>query len=48
MLAILIKRARDNGQINGMVQHPVDRGLSILQYANDTIFFMKNDLEKSV
>jgi hypothetical protein len=39
MLAILIKRAKDDGQISGVVPHLVDDGLSILQYADDTIIF---------
>jgi retron-type reverse transcriptase len=39
MLAILIKRAKMEGQINGVVPHLVDDGLSILQYADDTIIF---------
>jgi hypothetical protein len=47
MLAILIKRARDDGQINKVVPHLVDGDLSILQYADDTILFMENDLEKA-
>ena len=29
----------------GIVPHLVDDGLSILQYADDTIIFMKNNLE---
>ena len=45
MLSILIKRAKDHGQIGGIVPHLIDGGLSILQYANDTILFMENDLE---
>jgi hypothetical protein len=40
MLAILIKRAKADGQIEGVIPHPVDGGLSILQYADDTILFM--------
>jgi hypothetical protein len=47
MLAIIIKRAKEDGQINGAVPHLVDGGLSILQYANDTILFMEHDLEKT-
>ena len=39
MLAVLIKRAKDDGQINGVIPHLVDDGLSILQYADDTIIF---------
>ena len=47
MLAILIERAKDEGQIKGMIPHLVDGGLSILQYADDTILFMEHDIEKA-
>jgi retron-type reverse transcriptase len=47
MLAILIKRAKSKGQIEGVISHLVDDGLSILQYANDTILFMEHNLEKA-
>jgi hypothetical protein len=47
MLAILIKRAKADNQIGGIVPHLVDEGLSILQYADDTILFMDHDLEKA-
>jgi hypothetical protein len=47
MLAILIKRAKAEGQIEGVIPHLVDDGLSILQYADDTILFMEHDLEKT-
>ena len=30
MLAILTKRAKEEGQISGVVTHPVDGGLSVL------------------
>jgi hypothetical protein len=46
MLAILIKRAKVEGQIVGVIPHLVDDELSILQYADDTILFMEHDLEK--
>ena len=39
MLAILINRAKDESQVIGIVSHLVDGGLSILQYADDTILF---------
>ncbi|WVZ96548.1 hypothetical protein U9M48_042176 [Paspalum notatum var. saurae] len=45
MLATLIKRAKLDGQIRGIVPHLVDGGLSILQYADDTIIFLDHDLE---
>ena len=47
MLAIMIDRAKEEGQIEGVVPHLVDGGLSILQYADDTILFMEHDLDKA-
>src|SRR5436190_8317402 len=47
MLAVLIERAKVNGHIEGIVPHLVDGGLSILQYADDTILFMDHDLEQA-
>jgi hypothetical protein len=43
MLVILIKRAKSKGQIEGVIPHQVDDGLLILQYADDTILFMKHE-----
>ena len=47
MLAILINRAKDEGQVTGVVPHLVDGVLSILQYADDTILFMDHGIEKA-
>jgi len=47
MLALIIKRAKSDGQISGVIPHLVDDGLSILQYANDTIIFLDHDLEQA-
>jgi hypothetical protein len=47
MLAIMIECAKIDGQFDGVIPHLVDGGLSILQYADDTILFMKHDLEKA-
>jgi hypothetical protein len=47
MLAVLINRAKTEGQIEGVIPHLVDEGLSILQYTDDTILFMENDLDKA-
>jgi hypothetical protein len=47
MLAILIDQTKFEGQIECVIPHLVDGGLSILQYANDTILFMDHDLEKA-
>jgi hypothetical protein len=46
MLVVLISRAKEAGQILGVVPHLVDEGLSILQYADDTIIFIDNDIER--
>lgn len=47
MLAILIKRAKQEGQFQGVVPHFVEDGLRILQYTDDTILYMENDLEQA-
>ena len=47
MLAILIERAKENQQFKGVVPHLIDDGLSILQYADDTILFMEHNLEQA-
>jgi hypothetical protein len=47
MLALIIKRAKADGQISGVIPHLVDDSLSILQYADDTIIFLDHDLEKA-
>ena len=47
MLAVMIGRAKEDGQFEGVIPHLVDGGLSILQYADDTIIFMYHDTEKA-
>jgi retron-type reverse transcriptase len=47
MLIVLISRAKEAEQIKGVVPHLIDEGLSILQYADDTIIFMDNDFERA-
>jgi hypothetical protein len=42
MLAVMIERAKADGQIEGVIPHLVDGGLSILQYVDDTIVFLWN------
>ena len=46
MLAIIISRAKDAGQVKGVVPHLVEDGLSILQYGDDSVIFMDHDIEK--
>jgi hypothetical protein len=48
LLAILIARAKDDGQVERLIPHLVERGVSILQYIDDTILFMEHDLDKAV
>jgi hypothetical protein len=40
--------AKDVGQVGSLLPHLADGGISILQYADDTILFMEHDLEKVV
>jgi hypothetical protein len=44
MLAVLVNIAKDEGQVDGVVPHLVDGGLSILQHADDTILFLDHNL----
>ena len=37
MFAVLIARTKAENQIEGVIPHLVDDGLSILQYADDTV-----------
>jgi hypothetical protein len=48
MLAVLIERAKEDGQVDGLIPHLVDGGVYILQYADDTIIFMEHDLQKAL
>jgi hypothetical protein len=47
MLALLIGRAKDSGQVGGLVPHLVEGGVSVLQYVDDTIILMEHDLVKA-
>jgi hypothetical protein len=38
MLATLIAWAKEEGQIGSLIPHLVEGGISVLQYADDTIF----------
>jgi hypothetical protein len=46
MLAITTARAKEDGQVQGLITRLVEGGVSILQYADDIIFFMERDLER--
>lgn len=45
ILVVLI--SRENEQFKGPMHHLVDRGSSILQYADDMILFMEDNLEEA-
>jgi hypothetical protein len=45
MLAIRFARAKEENQFNGIVLHLIPEGLSILQYADDTVVFLDHNLE---
>jgi hypothetical protein len=47
MIALLINRVKVARQLRGVIPHLVDDGLSVLQYANDTIIFLDHDLEQA-
>jgi hypothetical protein len=40
ILAIIIQHAKEDGQVEGLIPHLVDGGVSILQYADDTIILL--------
>jgi hypothetical protein len=42
MLAVIIARTKENGQIKGVVSHLVEDDLSILQFWDDTLPFYKD------
>jgi hypothetical protein len=48
MLAVLTARAKEDGQVGGLISHLVEGGILILQYADDTILFLEHDLQKAV
>jgi hypothetical protein len=43
-LTRMVHRAQANGLFSGMINHIVDNGVAILQYANDTIICLKHDI----
>ena len=47
MLTVLVSRARRSDQIRGIIPHLVEDGLSILQYADDAILFLEDDLAQA-
>lgn len=42
-LTVLVNRAIKNGLVNPLVEHLVEDGVAMLQYANDTTFVIEDD-----
>jgi hypothetical protein len=40
----MIHKAQSNGLICGLVNHIIDNGIAVLQYADDTIICLKHDI----
>jgi hypothetical protein len=47
MLAVIISRVKEAEQIHEVVPHLIDEELSVLQYADNTIIIMDNDLDRA-
>ena len=47
-LTRMVFKAQQNGLITGLVDHIIPYWVAILQYADDTIVFLKNDMEGAV
>jgi hypothetical protein len=46
-LAMMMKKAQNEGIVKGLVPHLVDGGVSILHYADDAILLFEDDLENA-
>lgn len=47
-LTRMVLRAQSNGLVTELINHIVPTGVAILQYADDAIVFLKNDVERAV
>lgn len=45
MLTVFVPRARESNQVVGVAPHLVDGGMSLLQYADETVLFLEDDVE---
>ena len=46
-LTRMVHKAQENGLITGLIDHIIDRGVAILQYADDTFIFLKHDINNA-
>jgi hypothetical protein len=44
-LTRMLHRAQENDLVTGLISHIIPKGVAMLQYANDTIVFLKHDIE---
>lgn len=44
-LACLIKKALERGLLGGLIPHIIDKGCTCLQYADDTILLLQDNME---
>ena len=47
MVSVLVERAKNCGLIKPLIPNLLDDGLAMLQYAYDTIFMFRDDLESA-
>lgn len=47
MLTLLMRRAKEDGHITGILPHLMDDGLSIHQYADDATIFLDHNPEQA-
>jgi hypothetical protein len=43
----MILKAQSNGLIIGLIDHLIPQGIAIMQHADDTILYLKHDLNKA-
>jgi hypothetical protein len=43
----MVLRAQANSRITGLIPHLIPNGVAILQYADDTIMCLENNLKKA-
>jgi hypothetical protein len=48
MLVVIIERAKNDGQVGGLIPHLVEGGICILQYVRGYDYFLEHDLLKAV
>ena len=47
-LTRMVHKAQEYGLITGLISHIIPNGVAILQYADDTIIFLKHDLSGAI